>query len=376
MSKKLLLEIAKEINDIGGDIYYVGGYVRDSFIKVENKDIDVEIHNISYQQLKDILSKFGTVEEVGASFGILMLKGIDIDFAMPREEVSVDNSHKGFEIIINPYIGTHSACKRRDFTMNGIIKNVVTGEILDYYNGVDDIKNKLIRHIDSNTFIEDPLRVLRACQFASRFKFKIADETISLCKSMDIANLPKKRIFDEFEKACTKGNVGIFLEELYRMNQLCSYFGDIELKSIRYIKNNWHKSYDVELALSIIEYLNKNSIIENFVEKKSLINKVKNTVCLLKQYINKDITLNDVILKSEDISLFIKLANFFDIKVEGYITTTIKNMENLITGKDLINVGLKPNKDFKNLIYLANIKQLEGFSKEKALQIVLNNLNK
>ena len=70
------------------------------------------------------------------------------------------------------------------------------------------------------------------------------------------------------------------------------------------------------------------------------------------------------------------MANFFDIKVEGYITTTIKNMENLITGKDLINVGLKPNKDFKNLIYLANIKQLEGFSKEKALQIVLNNLNK
>ena len=102
--KELLLvkKIALDIKQQGGKMYFVGGFVRDKLLGIENKDIDVEIFNISPKQLKDILSKYGTVDEVGASFGILMIKGIDIDFAMPRTERKTSEGHKGFEVTVNP----------------------------------------------------------------------------------------------------------------------------------------------------------------------------------------------------------------------------------------------------------------------------------
>lgn len=112
-------------------MYFVGGFVRDKLLNKENKDIDVEIFDISPTKLKEILSNYGEADEVGASFGVLMIKDVDIDFAMPRTERKTGDGHRGFDINVNPFLSLEEASKRRDFTINAFMEDVLSGEIID-----------------------------------------------------------------------------------------------------------------------------------------------------------------------------------------------------------------------------------------------------
>lgn len=225
MAKK----IAKEVHKEGGKTYFVGGYVRDKILGLENKDIDIEVHHITPEQLKTILNRFGIIQEIGASFGILNLKGFDIDIAQPRMEKANGRGHKDFEVFVDPFIGEEKAAIRRDFTINALMEDVLTGEILDFFGGKEDLKNGVIRHINDDTFVEDPLRVLRAAQFASRFGFIVADETIQLSKTMDLSTLTRERIFGETEKALLKGKKpSVFFEVLKQMEQLNIWFPEVK----------------------------------------------------------------------------------------------------------------------------------------------------
>ena len=225
MAKK----IAKKVKEKGGRTFFVGGFVRDKLIGRENKDIDIEIHNITPKELREVLNTLGTITEMGASFGILGLKGYDIDIAQPRAEMANGRGHKDFEIFVDPFIGTENAAKRRDFTLNALMEDVLTGEIIDHFNGLVDLNNGIIRHVNNETFIEDPLRVLRAAQFAARFEFCIANETIELAKTMSLTFLAKERICEEMKKALLKSNKpSIFFETLRKMNQLKDWFIEVE----------------------------------------------------------------------------------------------------------------------------------------------------
>ena len=134
--------IAQKVDKKGGKTYYVGGYVRDLFLNKKNKDIDIEVHGISEKTLVKILSEVGKPLSYGKSFGIYSLEGHNIDIALPRKETKTGKGHKDFKIEVDPYIDIKQAIKRRDFTINAIYKNVLTGEIIDPFNGVKDIKNK------------------------------------------------------------------------------------------------------------------------------------------------------------------------------------------------------------------------------------------
>lgn len=225
MAKKMATLVSNE----GGCAYFVGGYVRDILRNDPGKDIDVEIHGITPSKLKEILTSLGTVMEIGESFGIFGLKGYSLDIAMPRTETNRGRGHKDFDIFVDPNIGTLKAAKRRDFTINAMMQNVLTGEIIDHFGGIEDLKNGIIRHIDSETFVEDPLRVLRAAQFAARFEFDIAPETVQLCRGMDISTLPSERILGELEKALTKAEKpSIFFELMRKMGHLSVWFPEAE----------------------------------------------------------------------------------------------------------------------------------------------------
>jgi len=163
-------KIAKKVSEKGGRTFFVGGYVRDELLKIETKDIDIEVHGIDVDCLVDILESLGNVQKIGASFGVFNLKGYDIDIAMPRKEISNGRGHRDFEIYVDPFIGYEQAAIRRDFTINSMMKDVLTGEIIDPFCGIEDLKNKKLKHINDISFCEDPLRVFRAAQFASRFK--------------------------------------------------------------------------------------------------------------------------------------------------------------------------------------------------------------
>ena len=222
-------KIALEVYKLGGKTYYVGGYVRDYLLGNKNDDVDIEVHGVRYDDLYNILNKISKPFTVGSNFGIFTLRDYNIDIALPRKEQNTGIGHKDFKVYTDPFIGEIVAAKRRDFTINSLMMNVLTDEILDFFNGKQDLLNKTIRHIDDNSFIEDPLRVLRACQFASRFDFEIAPETIKLCSSMDITCLSKERVESELNKALLKSNKpSIFFTQLRKMNQLHYWFETLE----------------------------------------------------------------------------------------------------------------------------------------------------
>lgn len=252
----LAKKIAIEVNKAGGSAYYVGGYVRDDILGIPNKDIDIEIHNIEPNVLENILKQFGNIEKrtVGNNFGIYNINRFNLDISLPRKETAIGKGHKDFDIIVDPYLSLKESAKRRDFTINALMKNILTGEIIDYYGGLDDLKKGIIRHIDDNTFAEDPLRVLRACQFAARFDFDIATETIELCKNMDISTLPKERVAGELTKALIKGNKpSIFFNSLYEMKQTEWFKEVFDLKDVKQ-DTVYHPEGDVyEHTMSVID---------------------------------------------------------------------------------------------------------------------------
>ena len=228
-NEQMAVKIARQVALSGGRTFYVGGLVRDRLLGIENKDIDIEIHGIPAEELKNILSGLGEVTVMGASFGIYGLRHYEVDIALPRMENAIGRGHKDFEVITNPFIGPEKAALRRDFTINAMMEDVLTGEILDFFGGREDLEKGIIRHVNAETFVEDPLRVLRAAQFASRFGFRIAEETISLGKTMDLSALSMERITGELEKALLKAaQPSVFFEELRRMEQLHTWFPEME----------------------------------------------------------------------------------------------------------------------------------------------------
>lgn len=225
-------KIAAAVRAAGGKTYYVGGYVRDLLLGRENKDIDIEIHGISVKTLEGILDSLGERTSMGASFGIMGLKHYDIDIAMPRSEITTGRGHKDFEVFVDPFIGEQRAALRRDFTMNALMQDVLTGEILDFFGGRADMAAGLIRHVNDLTYVEDPLRVLRAAQFAARFEYEVAADTAALSSKVQLDALARERVMGELEKALMKARrPSVFFEQLKRMRQLSIWFHELEALS-------------------------------------------------------------------------------------------------------------------------------------------------
>ncbi|MBO4331055.1 MAG: tRNA nucleotidyltransferase, partial [Oscillospiraceae bacterium] len=228
-SLETAVRIARAAAREGGRTFFVGGYVRDKLRRLESKDVDIEVHGISPLRLEHILDSIGERISVGESFGIYMLKGCPLDIAMPRREENRGRGHRDFDVFTDPFIGTYKAALRRDFTINSLMEDVLTGELIDHFGGVRDIENGVIRHVDDTAFAEDPLRVLRAAQFASRFGYTVAPETVGLCRRMDLSSLPAERIMGETSKALLSSDKpSVFFETLREMDQLSVWFPELE----------------------------------------------------------------------------------------------------------------------------------------------------
>ena len=125
--KALARAIAADVAAAGGRVYYVGGVVRDACMGVESKDVDVEVYGILPAQLREILARHGEVYEKGASFGVLGIRHSDLDVAMPRRERRSGEGHRDFDVSVDPFLSTREASMRRDFTINAMMRDVLTG---------------------------------------------------------------------------------------------------------------------------------------------------------------------------------------------------------------------------------------------------------
>lgn len=229
IDKTIIEKLASRVAELGGRAYMVGGAVRDEIMKRPIKDVDIEVHGISGAVLEAVLKELGKPLRFGSAFGVYSLAGHQIDIALPRSERKAGNGHRDFEIEIDPFIGIKEAARRRDFTMNALLKDILSGEIADPYGGTEDIKNRIIRHIDDKKFGEDPLRALRAAQFRSRFGFQVAPSTISICRALDLRNLSAERVEMEMKKALLESRrPSEFFECLREMGQLGYWFKELE----------------------------------------------------------------------------------------------------------------------------------------------------
>ena len=195
---ELVRAIAEAVRDRGGRALLVGGCVRDEILGRAPKDLDLEVFGVPAPDLHDLLQRFGRVDLVGESFAVYKVGGLDV--ALPRRESKSGRGHKGFIIRGDSELSYADAARRRDFTVNAISRDPLSGELIDPFNGRTDLEARVLRVVDPAFFGDDSLRVLRALQFAARFELSVDAETRDILRSIPLDDLPAERVWGEIEK--------------------------------------------------------------------------------------------------------------------------------------------------------------------------------
>ena len=197
-----VLALGQAIQKAGGVPVLVGGWVRDCLLGAPQQNgFDLEVFRLGPDPLRSVLARFGPVHAVGRHFGVLKLmsRGLEFDVSVPRRESKTGKGHKGFMVEPDPSMTFEEAAARRDFTINSMGYEFLERRFLNPFGGLEHLRARLLRHVGP-AFSEDPLRVLRAMQFAGRFQFSIAEETLALCRAQDLTELPRERVWEEIKK--------------------------------------------------------------------------------------------------------------------------------------------------------------------------------
>lgn len=240
-----VIELSRAIRDAGGRALLVGGCVRDALMGKVPKDFDLEVYHLDPEHLRQVLDRFGPVNVVGEAFTVYKL-GRHLDVSIPRRERKSGRGHRAFVIEGDPDMSFVEATRRRDFTINGILQDPLTGEIIDPFSGQRHIEQRVLRAVSVETFPEDSLRVLRAAQFAARFEFDIDPGTIELCRSIDLSDLPAERIWGELEKLLLQASrPSVGLEWLLKLGAIEKLFPEIQSLIGVAQEPEWHPEGDV-----------------------------------------------------------------------------------------------------------------------------------
>lgn len=240
-----VLNIAQALREQGGRALLVGGCVRDELMGQQPKDWDLEVYGIEASRLRELLDRFGDVNVVGEAFTVYKL-GAHLDISVPRRERKSGRGHRAFIIEGDPAMTIEEATRRRDFTINAILQDPLTQEIIDPFEGREDIARGILRAVSVDTFGEDSLRVLRAVQFAARFEFELSPETAELCRKIDLSDLPAERVWGEIEKLLLRAqHPSIGLGWMHTLGVLDQLFPEINALIDVPQDPEWHPEGDV-----------------------------------------------------------------------------------------------------------------------------------
>jgi len=350
------LPFKSDVENLGGKIYSVGGAVRDEFLGKESKDLDILITGIPMDRLEKLLSKYGEVNTVGKSFGVIKFipKGAseEIDIAIPRTETATGaGGHKGFDVTSDHALPIEKDLERRDFTINAIGKDG-EGNIVDPYGGQEDLKNKIIRVVNPVAFSDDPLRMLRAVQFASRFGFEIEPETMQLIKAnaQRIQEIPSERILIEFDKIIRKGNIQKGVDLLRETGLFKNIFG-FKLKG----HEDWGNVKTMPEFLFLLTRLLPNPAefyLNKFATEEAKKDKIYKQIKALDIGFKPHANMNAAIARSIAHNMFILAPESLnyqilpdDVKTAAQELLTGKYPKTVnelaVNGDDLVNLGLK-----------------------------------
>ena len=244
MSLETATAIAERVRAAGGRALIVGGWVRDKLLGRPNKDIDIEVYGIPADRLRPLLAELGRVNTVGESFTVYKVEEVDV--SLPRVESKIGRGHRAFAVTGDPNLPIEEAARRRDFTINAIAWDPLTDEYLDPYGGRADLKRGILKAVDSRTFSEDSLRVLRGIQFAARFEFELDPGTRELCRRIPLDDLPAERIWGEIEKLLLQARrPSIGLQLALELGVLDQLFPEIKALVGCPQEPEWHPEGDV-----------------------------------------------------------------------------------------------------------------------------------
>ena len=438
--RALSVEIARRVAEAGGRAMYVGGMVRDGLRGIPCKDIDIEVYGLTPECLKAALSPLGRVTAHGASFGVYGLEQSQIDIALPRRERCVGIKHTDFEVSVDPDMSFRDATRRRDLTINAMMRDVLTGELVDLWGGQADLEKGIVRHVSDATFPEDALRVFRAAQFAARLEATVAPETVALCRGMAVADISHERVYDELAKALLKARrPSVFFRVLLEMDHLGEFFP--ELAACIGVPQNpvYHPEGDVfehtmlvvdcaaalrEQARYPLEFMlaalfhdlgkvvateirpdgkitayghevlglpdcerqlrrltNQASVIK-YVTNMARLHMRPNMLAGAKSKKKKTRQLFDLSVCPEDLILLAradasgKLDKPYDPENERFLRERLDDYRHvmtrpMVTGRDLIDAGLRPGPDFSRYLDRARQLHFAGLDRERALKQVL-----
>jgi tRNA nucleotidyltransferase/poly(A) polymerase len=197
--------------------YLVGGAVRDILLGQDPKDKDYVVVGSTVDEMLSL-----GFDLVGQDFPVFLHPKTGEEYALARKERKTGNGYQGFSVDFNKNITLEDDLFRRDLTINAMAMND-NNEIIDYFNGQQDLKEKTLRHVSIH-FKEDPVRILRICRFAARYEFKIADETKDMIKEMiavgEFDHLTKERVYLELKKAMSEKKSSIFWNNLNELGAL------------------------------------------------------------------------------------------------------------------------------------------------------------
>jgi len=240
------LNAVRELGARGARIYLVGGMVRDlvgDFSVTNNHDIDIEVHDLSLDQLADALRSFGVVNMVGKSFGVLKWEHSVIDWVLPRTDarsLAGSNGRKP-QVTVDPAMPIYEALRRRDLTINAMALDLRTGKLVDPFNGQRDLERRSARSPDPDFFADDPLRFYRVMQLVGRFELTVDPVLTDVCREMDLHGVSHERIHEEFNKLFLHSTCpSLGLRWIYQLGRL-SYVAP-ELASIVAVRQSplWH----------------------------------------------------------------------------------------------------------------------------------------
>ena len=375
-----VLKICRLIRQHGGRAVLVGGCVRDALQNNPCKDFDLECYNISAEKIQEILKDDFALDLVGMSFGVMKVHHFDIDIALPRRENKTGAGHRGFMVDCIPDLTFADAAARRDFTVNAMMYDPLDQEFIDPWNGKQDLEQKVLRHV-SEHFSEDPLRVLRAMQFAARFDFTIAPETIALCRQIPGNELALDRIAAEWDKLLLKGKaISVGIDFLAQSQWLPEELKDIPTAPLNRIPGHrtGQEKEDRILALTVLCHTLTSAKINAFLEKTYRLNGLAETVTALTSHLpdlssyqtKPDGALRRLALAVKNTDLLLRAAECCYPAQQQLWNELRKRAEDLqilhtpptplLQGRDLLQHGIKPGREMGQLLQTAFDAQLDG----------------
>ena len=402
-----VLSICRAVKEEGGRAFLVGGWVRDHLIGIESKDYDIEVYGVSVPALHKLLEEIGPVKTVGESFTVLKLctrKAIrdeetlkdrlpatndiseelteedeltweysEIDVSIPRRESKSGRGHRGFRVEGDPSMPVEEATRRRDFTVNAILYDPLTDDLIDPFGGVNDLKERILKVVDPKSFIEDSLRVLRAVQLAGRYNLNIDPGTIDVCRSIELSDLPHERIWGEFEKlllmSCKPSRgleaaltLGVLDKLFPRIKALvnCGLFPEFSDQTDAFT----HTGRSLDQAVVLTNNLPREKRLT--VLLAAICHELSMPECLPPDTISSEVNLANL-LKTSTFSVLDRLGintlNGFDVRRQVISLVNSRQMpRRMFADRERVSAG-----DFRRLSMLVNLEMLCCLSKACAL---------